>query len=94
MADVMYTVEELKQLEDMTDWERVLSMKDEDIVFDEDCPPMEELIKQGRLHFIGRGSPNDPRMRELARKVRDEVRAAQAAKREAEQAAELAAKQK
>ena len=78
MADVMYTVEELKKLEDMTDWEKVLSMKDEDIICDEDSPDMEELLKQGRLHFIGRGSPNSPHMRELAKKVRDEVHAKRA----------------
>ena len=90
MADVIYTVEELKNLEDMTDWERVRSMKDEDIICDEDAPDLADLIKQGRARFVGRGSANSPRMRELMRKVRDEVHAERAAK----QAAELAAEQK
>ena len=38
MAIVSYTLEELKKMPSLTDWERVLNMKDEDIVIDEDNP--------------------------------------------------------
>ena len=39
MAIVRYTLEELEKMPDLTDWERVLNMKDEDIdMTDEDNP--------------------------------------------------------
>jgi uncharacterized protein (DUF4415 family) len=37
MAIVSYTTEQLKKMKDLTDWERIKNMKDEDIDFS-DCP--------------------------------------------------------
>jgi uncharacterized protein (DUF4415 family) len=54
MAIVSYTEEELKELKGETDWERVLNMKDEDIVLDEDSPDVTELLKSGRARYVGR----------------------------------------
>ncbi len=52
---VRYSTEELRKLEmsggDKTDWNRVRSMKDKDIVYDEDCPEITEDMSVG----IGKG---------------------------------------
>jgi len=55
MALVSYTTEELKKTKSETDWERVLAMKDEDIVIDADCPDTIELVESGRGTPLRRG---------------------------------------
>ena len=48
MAIVSYTKEELKNTHSLTDWERVLSMKEEDIdMTDEDNPDVVEMLEKG-----------------------------------------------
>jgi len=43
---VSFTAEEMKELPDLTDWERVKNMTDEDIVYDEDSPEItEEMVR-------------------------------------------------
>ena len=42
MAIVSYSLEEIKKMPDLTDWERVLNMKDEDI----DCSDIPEWTEE------------------------------------------------
>ena len=55
MADVKYTVEELQKLNDLTNWEKLLAMRDDDIVCDDEAPDAGELLKNNHAKVIGRG---------------------------------------
>ena len=72
MADVKYTAEEMRKLPDQTNWEALLAMEDEDIVCDEESPDVMLLLKQGHARMVGRGSIDDPAIREAIRQFRQE----------------------
>jgi len=58
MAIVRYTSEELDLMEDQSDIERVLSMKDEDIPHDADSPTLSELLASGKeVRTVRMGRP-------------------------------------
>jgi uncharacterized protein (DUF4415 family) len=51
--------EEIKKTKSRTDWDRVLNMKDEDIIMDEDAPDIIEGLKSGRMQVRGRPRRED-----------------------------------
>jgi uncharacterized protein (DUF4415 family) len=53
-----YTKEDIEKMSSETDWERVLSMEDDDIVIDEDCPDATQLIAQGKAKVLRMGRPH------------------------------------
>ena len=53
MAIVRYTAEQLRKMPTQTDLKRVRAMKDEDIDYS-DCPDVSELLRQGKVRFVGR----------------------------------------
>lgn len=57
--------EDIEKMSSKTDWERVLSMKDEDIVIDEDCPDAAQLIAQGETKAVRIGRPRKDTPKEL-----------------------------
>jgi uncharacterized protein (DUF4415 family) len=67
------TREEIEKMESETDWKRVLSMNDEDIVIDEDCPDVAKLISQGKAKAIRMGRPRKDTPKELV-SIRLDVR--------------------
>jgi uncharacterized protein (DUF4415 family) len=68
-----YTNEDIEKMNSATDWERVLSMKDEDIITDGDCPDVTELIAQGKTTAI-MGRPRKETIKELV-SIRIDARA-------------------
>ena len=58
MADVKYTAEEMRKLPDKTDWKKLLSMRDEDIICDDEAPDVCELLESGRAKIVKRGAIN------------------------------------
>ena len=53
-AIVKYTEEELTGLSSETDWNRLFSMRDDEIIYDEDSPDIDLAIKTGTIRKIGR----------------------------------------
>ena len=60
-----YSKEEIDKMESMTDWDKVSSAKDEDIILDEDCPDMTELVAHGKAKTIRMGRPHKETPKEL-----------------------------
>ena len=54
MTSVKYTSEELKKMKSKTDLARVLSIKDEEILYDEDSPNIGDAIEAGTMKRRGR----------------------------------------
>jgi uncharacterized protein (DUF4415 family) len=54
MISVKYTSEELKKMTSKTDLDRVLSIKDEEIQYDEDSPDIGAAIEAGTMKRRGR----------------------------------------
>ncbi|MDR0653213.1 MAG: BrnA antitoxin family protein [Synergistaceae bacterium] len=69
-----YTKADIEKMSSATDWERVLSMKDADIITDEDCPDVTELIAQGKTKTIRMGRPRKETPKELV-SIRIDARA-------------------
>jgi uncharacterized protein (DUF4415 family) len=62
MGIVRRTKEEMKRAGSQTDWNRVLAMKDEDIIMDEDAPDIIEGLKSGRMKVRGRPKLEDKKI--------------------------------
>ena len=54
MANVEYTSEQLKKMKSKTDLDRVLSLRDEEIQYDEDSPDVGAAIEAGTMKRRGR----------------------------------------
>ena len=53
-AIVKYTEEELIRLPSETDWNRLASMRDDEIIYDKDSPDIVLAIKAGTMRKVGR----------------------------------------
>ena len=51
---VRYTEEELAGLPSETDWNRLASMREDEIIYDDDNPDIALAIKDGKMRKIGR----------------------------------------
>jgi len=54
--------EEIADMKSETDWDRVMSMKDEDIIIDGDSPDVVAGIKSGRMKVRGRPRLQDKKV--------------------------------
>jgi uncharacterized protein (DUF4415 family) len=54
MTSVKYTSEQIKEMKSETDLDRVLSIRDEEILYDEDSPDIGAAIETGTMKRRGR----------------------------------------
>jgi uncharacterized protein (DUF4415 family) len=57
MAIVRYTEEELRQMTDLSDWERVKNMRDEDIDYSDISPTTDEMFARSYRPGLGETPP-------------------------------------
>ncbi|MDR3243725.1 MAG: BrnA antitoxin family protein [Elusimicrobiota bacterium] len=62
MAIKRYTIEEIKKLKSLTNWDKMKNIKDEDInLNDPDAPDMADLFAKGLISRVGRPKQLNPK---------------------------------